>query len=511
MSDDDWDALDAMEALAGGKHEHAVEADRYDEAAWKEALGLGGGLRAMWLRYTRTEDYADQFMNDVFQLLVQGDPVVRKRAEMGPEFVPNREMVEAFSKYPEVQNLRAHTANELVASSMAMLSMDTEIGQAFDRMRHARELAKQVQALMDQLKEMAQDIAEAAERGEDTSGAEAAFNAMMQQALSGQEAADAAAMAAALMAGVAMRNAARNAAAEIEAEKAMADAFGYSPGALRRMDFAERRALMQRLHRNRIAKFADLIGAFRAFAQAQWRKHVAGIPSEVAGVELTDDLTRLTPGELLNLAHPLLATDFYRRYADHELLTWQVRGREQQGKGPMIVVCDESGSMQMQDVGGVTREAWSKALTLALADIARKQKRPMLYVGFSSPGQLWVCDLTTPNPDVVIEMTEHFFGGGTHYEGPLKYALAQAETFSHLGRADIVFISDDQYTDVGSHFLGEWRQRREEVAIGCHGILIGAQHSGAMADLCDSLRPIDGIIGGGEIDAVADLFPQVIT
>ncbi len=528
-----WESL--MERMTSANHTQAVRADRYNEAAWKAALEEVGSLRDMWMRYTRTEDCADEFLQDFFQLMMQGDPEVRDRDDMHPEFVPNRDMVEAFAKYPEVASLRSHTRNHLLPAVMAMLSMDSEIRAAFDKMRAARDAAKAWQEQLDAAKELGQQARDDADQnqqdqkdqqdqqdqpgdgGEEAgngSPSEEQLDQAAQAAQQAQHEAENRSKAAALSAGLAIRNAAKKAEDQLQQEATLASAYGVEDGDLRRMNFDQRRKLMDRLRGNRIAKFASLIGSFRAFAEASWRRQVTGVPSEIAGVELSGDLTKITPGELVNLAHPLLTTDLLRRHVSGELLTWQVRGRERQGRGPITVVCDESGSMAAEDVGGVSREAWSKALTLALMDTAHRQGRPFHYVGFSSPRQVWQIDLSKPDLDSAIEMTEHFFGGGTSYEGPLQLGLQIADehqsTFGQ-GRGDVVFISDDEYTSIAPRFLEEWNEARTRLDMRCFGISINTRGgSVAMNDLCDSVRPIAGVVAGGEVDAVGSLFGDVL-
>ncbi len=512
--DGSWEALDAVSRLLSGDQTRAVHHDRFDDRAWSEALIEAGSLKDLWLRYTRTEDYADEFLQDVFNLLMQGDPKLRQSGEMDPRYIPNQVMAEAFDAYEEVRTLRRHTASHLLPSVMAMLSMDSEIASAFEKMRRARELAEQLAQALQEIRELAEQARQQADNGEDSSEAEAAMAAAAEQAQGLEAAMQAAAAAGALGAAMSMRAGAARAADELREDAALAAGFGLEAGTLQRMDFAERRNLMQRLRKNRIAKFADLLGAFRSFAEAAWRRNVAGVPSETAGVTLGDDLTRLVTSELENLAIPVLSTDFYRRYASRELLVWEVKGRERQGRGPIVALVDESGSMQCADVGGVTREAWSKALVLALAETAHRQNRPMFYIGFSSPGQIWVAHLRPGDLGITIEVTEHFWGGGTHYEGALDAALQFCEQYhadTGKGRPDIVFVSDDAYTYIDAAYLAKWNEARERLSMVCQGVLIGVSgQSGAMEQLCDSVRNVAGIIRGGEVDAAAGIFGTVM-
>jgi uncharacterized protein with von Willebrand factor type A (vWA) domain len=378
----------------------------------------------------------------------------------------------------------------------AMLSMDSEIQAALEAMRKAQ----------DQAKELAQAEADG------TPGDEVA-------AL--RAATEAAGTAVAITAAKDLVTGAGKVEAEITEDAELMGGFGVDAGDQQHMSYSERKQLTKRLRSNRMAKFAKLIGSFRAEAQAQMRKQADSAPSEITGVELGDDLNRLTAGELVNLAVPELEILFFQRYVERALLVYKVDGNDRQGRGPMVLCVDESGSMS-EALGGVTREAWSKALCLALVDVARRQNRGVVYIGWSTTsagagGQpvQHVIDLSKPDVEATIRMTEHFFNGGTHFEQPLTSALKIASEHFSLtseGRADIVFVTDDQYGEkkMDPFWVRDFNDERKRVSVAVHGILIGSAQSGAMAQVCDTVRPITGVIAGGEIEPVATMFSELM-
>src|SRR5206468_10027613 len=98
---------------------------------------------------------------------------------------------------------------------------------------------------------------------------------------------------------------------------------------------------------------------------------------DVAGVVLDGDVGKLLPHELAKLAVPGLADDVLRRVVERQAMCRRMTGTEPVVKGPVIVCCDESGSMQ-----GEKNHA-SKALALAMAWIARRQKRWCSLIAYS--------------------------------------------------------------------------------------------------------------------------------
>jgi uncharacterized protein with von Willebrand factor type A (vWA) domain len=91
------------------------------------------------------------------------------------------------------------------------------------------------------------------------------------------------------------------------------------------------------------------------------------------------------------LRHPVLCREFKRRFVEGQLLEYAVRGEDKAGRGPMVVCIDGSGSM------AGAKELWAKAVTLALADIARLERRQCRAIIFSGGhSDLGVFDLLGP-------------------------------------------------------------------------------------------------------------------
>src|SRR5208337_2799087 len=122
----------------------------------------------------------------------------------------------------------------------------------------------------------------------------------------------------------------------------------------------------------------------------------------------------------------------------------------------MVVCVDVSSSMEGE------KELWAKAVSLTLADIARRQRRLVRAVMFSSGDKsLKVLNLNhkrryQPELAKVMEMAEYFPGGGTDFEQPLDAAIELIED-KQLKRADIVIITDGE-SQVGPEFLSRLRE-----------------------------------------------------
>jgi uncharacterized protein with von Willebrand factor type A (vWA) domain len=97
-----------------------------------------------------------------------------------------------------------------------------------------------------------------------------------------------------------------------------------------------------------LRRICDHAGRLRRLAQSRQRLKTAHGVDEVAGVEPGGDLGRLLPAELARLMLPETELDALRRLAERQALSLQLRGSEPVGKGPVMVVVDESGSMEVR-------------------------------------------------------------------------------------------------------------------------------------------------------------------
>jgi uncharacterized protein with von Willebrand factor type A (vWA) domain len=159
-------------------------------------------------------------------------------------------------------------------------------------------------------------------------------------------------------------------------------------------------------------------------------------PTEVYDIGLGNELSRLLPGELLSLRASARRKDFLRRLLGRQLLTYQIAGRE--CGGPMLVLVDVSHSM------GGEKELASKALAIALSEVASRRGQPVVAILFGHRGApLWRLDFRgrIPHRHQIEDLAETFFGGGTDFERPISSAIDLIAGRGE-GGGQIVLISD---------------------------------------------------------------------
>jgi uncharacterized protein with von Willebrand factor type A (vWA) domain len=275
-----------------------------------------------------------------------------------------------------------------------------------------------------------------------------------------------------------------------------AEAWGSALGNAQRSPPGQKLELGKRLAGNeKLKKLARMVGRMKFHAMALRKKVFERSSEEVLEVERGDSVHRLLPHEMITLHHPILRKDFQRRFLDQELLQYSLRGIEEKGKGPMIVCLDGSSSMAGE------KEIWSKAVTLTLLEIARRQRRLFRSICFSSAETpLQILDL---NPREhyeikaknVMDLAEYFPGGGTDFEKPLDGAL-ECLRQSRFKKGDIVFITDGE-CQVGPEWAEQFRHEKEKLGFSLFSILIdvGASSLGTLKEFSDRITTIKQLTG----------------
>ena len=285
-----------------------------------------------------------------------------------------------------------------------------------------------------------------------------------------------------------------------------ADQWGQALGTEYRSPPGRKLELGKRLAGNeKLKKLARLVGRMKFHALALRKKVFERASEEVLAVERGNSLQHLLPHELSVLNHPLLRKDFLRRLLDQELLQYSLRGIEEKGKGPMVVCLDGSSSMAGE------KEIWSKAVTLTLLEIARRQRRRFRSICFSAQETpLQILDLNTREryevePEKVLDLAEYFPGGGTDFQKPLDAAL-ECLSMARYKKGDIVFITDGE-CQVTPEWAQHFRAEKEKLGFSLFSILIdvGSSSLGTLKEFSDRITTIKQLTG----EEASDIFVKI--
>ncbi len=274
-----------------------------------------------------------------------------------------------------------------------------------------------------------------------------------------------------------MAKAADKADKDIDEVRDFLNAWGMEKGDIaQRIPIEEKKAALERIRgSSKLKEFSKLIGRFRELAMDDQKKKTKDGATNIKSVTTGNKLESILPSEKLRLAAgPVVKRDFYRKYNQKELLQYELENTQKKGKGPIICCVDVSGSMSGQ------AEKWSKAVALALLEIAQKQRRDyacILFESYVDPKWVYIVPKDSLKPNIVLDIAETFPGGGTSFEPPLKEALKILK-MNKFKLADIVFITDgDSHLEKG--FLEEFLKIKKEKEFRVKSVLIGSGGYGA--------------------------------
>lgn len=197
-----------------------------------------------------------------------------------------------------------------------------------------------------------------------------------------------------------------------------------------------------------LRRICELAGRYRRTAQAKQRQKVVHGYDDMVGVELSGDIGRVLPEELAKLADPDFELDVMRRLVERQVISREYRGVEKVGKGPIVVVVDESGSMAGEPVCN------AKAFALGMAWVARHQNRYCALIGYSGSegGNVLVLPPGRWDESGLMDWLCHFYGHGSHQDVPINTLPFELwdRVKAPKGKTDLILI-----TDASCHFSKE--------------------------------------------------------
>lgn len=401
-----------------------IEQTGYDRWAYTSARETVEELDAGAEAFSAKGWDGDAVMGDLHAALWKSEPKVRDVAA-----APHRSLIEETMRTTEYQALREYTAMNDAAAALAAA-------------------------------ELGQRIAERAQERREPKPGEPGDPL----ALDGSKVGDSDALRRA------MRSVVRE--ARRATEKALSDAevMGWGAGGSTdgRVDLAAVREAAKHARRSgRLRSILDLAGRMRTLALRKHETRAVHGPDELHGVEVGGSIERALPSELALLRHPVLRRDLLRRLTEGRVLQYRLEAHEPEGRGPVVVAIDCSGSMEGP------REHWAKGIALGLLAIALKERRDFAIVLFSDGVKAWEFPAGPPSIELLCQALDSFSGGGTNFPAALDASLSLCEG-DKLGKADIVFLTDGQ-CEVEPRWEAQWVTRKAAKGTRLWGVTIGTQ------------------------------------
>jgi uncharacterized protein with von Willebrand factor type A (vWA) domain len=167
----------------------------------------------------------------------------------------------------------------------------------------------------------------------------------------------------------------------------------------------------------------------------------------------------------------------------------QYQGIEKVGRGPIVVVVDESSSMR----DGTTLED-AKALALTMAWVAKHQKRWCCLVGFSgpsNPGNLLILKPGKWNEAELLNWLTHFYNGGTSPAVLCRRIPEWWDTTIQApkGKTDVIFITDGEIriSPEMAKTYTEWKAKEKVKLI---SLVLGGADGSSLQEISDETHAI---------------------
>jgi uncharacterized protein with von Willebrand factor type A (vWA) domain len=413
-------------------------------------------------------------MGDTYLSLVKAMPNLKKNHEIRPSYLINRAVLEELLGMDDYQQLRTYSIGDTINAALTATSLEPKLELIFDKLKKAQEKAKEMEKKLQELAQMAAelidldeliDAANAAGEGEGDGGEgdedgegmspqeQKALIEEQMRLLQSQLDDDTGDLEDILekelsAASYVTRGAVADALKEQGENAASFDGWGLAPGGLKKLPVEKRLEMAKKLSSEKFRKMAEVFGALiRAAISAQTTQNLES-NDEIYDIELGDDLHKVLPTELLALGDETLMLEFFRRFTEHSLSQYALKGTEQVQKGGIILLEDGSGSMSG------SREIWAKGIGTALLKIASMQNRPFYGVHFGGTGEFKTFDYDTSGPTITCETeyrkTKESLAG-------IEAILSYVETFFGGGPVDRRerVVTPDGWKPIGSICVGD--------------------------------------------------------
>ncbi|KQL49848.1 hypothetical protein AN963_09150 [Brevibacillus choshinensis] len=248
--------------------------------------------------------------------------------------------------------------------------------------------------------------------------------------------------------------------------------WGHDLGKLRRQSFEQYLKWVEKLKRHPdLVTFLEEIGRnVHHFRVKRKEIRMKQLPEEYYDLRQSGDIAHMLPGEAVLLADPDYETYFMLKWVEQKLMTYDTSGWvEEPPKGPVICMLDTSHSMR----GPKLRLA--QIFVMTFAALAMLEKRNFVLLLFGAKGELREQALAHKKPDwaAFYGLAQMAFGGGTHFDSPMKRGIELVNEDKALRGADFVMVTDgvggispyvqDQLADLG---------KRKQVRL--HSLIIGS-------------------------------------
>ena len=222
---------------------------------------------------------------------------------------------------------------------------------------------------------------------------------------------------------------------------------------------------------------------------------------DACGVKESGDIASVIGSELALLATDDTEMFFYQKLAEQKLLTVKRKGKKPLGRGPVILLKDESGSM------GGNRHDMASALAMATVLNMTKDNRSTTVIGyngglrntysFTKHKTAKLNDRDTQWKNAMAHLACVDCGGGTNFDPALKAGL---RVLKNQARADMIFLTDGD-AGVSRSVLNKLEKAKAN-GLRITTILIGGGRSTAVEAISDTIISVTELTEKGAAKAI---------
>jgi uncharacterized protein with von Willebrand factor type A (vWA) domain len=256
--------------------------------------------------------------------------------------------------------------------------------------------------------------------------------------------------------------------------------FGTGQGDYSKVPMQDALELMHRYENDREVKnLLDELGQKMAFARKPLRKMTETVSNMKNKPAILDgNPVTMMPHEMVKARSKKTQRNFKKRLAEKEVECYDTRGQRSVNRGPIVVCKDTSGSMHGPP------NTWASGLTLALASLAKKQKRDVVLINFGSRQEIKCYEFSKSSTiNEAIDGASFMFGGGTDFETPLRKA-ADFIKESKYNKADVLFITDG-CCSVSDSFMSEFKKLKKKREFKVISVVITVGYSFGRVDVLE--------------------------
>jgi len=287
--------------------------------------------------------------------------------------------------------------------------------------------------------------------------------------------------------------------------------WGSELGKLRRQAYARYLEWVERLKRHPdLIAMAQEVGRQTERLQRRRRdRRRRAAPDRYDELGLSGDLSHMLPSEASLLADPDYEAYFIQKWLDGKLMTYRAHAPDKDfGKGPVVCLLDSSHSMR----GAKLRLAQIFVMTFAALTLA--EERDFILLLFGAKGELVERPLFHRKPDWAsfYRLSQLAFGGGTHFDAPLRRGMQLIRETRAFRDADIVMVTDG-IGAVSPPVREELAELGQSVSLRLHTLIVGSarQHKIAPYDILGVSHVVRfAATWDGREDANAELLLDVM-